>query len=250
MHMIKKIELKKAKLILVSLLILSFLIPLISAISIGTFKRNESVELYQTCNNCTYCNITSIKYPNSSNMFTNLVMNQQGTYYYWVLGAGNTTELGTYTYCYECGNTVEKATGCIEFEVTPSGFSISESQGLSSLGILISIILIAGLFMFLGYKFSEADKTFPIGLFFLVISLLLTVYALHLGYIYTRDIIYPISAEEVQFKVYLGVMWGLIVIIFIAMLFLTLKVLKEFRERKSLIRYGEGWNPKTQQYDY
>jgi len=148
MHMIKKIELKKAKLILVSLLILSFLIPLISAISIGTFKRNEPVELYQTCNNCTYCNITSIKYPNSSNMFTNLVMNQQGTYYYWVLGAGNTTELGTYTYCYECGNTVEKATGCIEFEVTPSGFS-------GTLGFYIIIITIGFLILLLGFYLSD-----------------------------------------------------------------------------------------------
>jgi len=217
--------------------------------TLGTFKQDTCVDLIQVCGNCSYVNISSILYPNSSEyLTTDIQMTKQGIKYYYTFC--NTSSLGRYIVSGHGDPDGKLTAWAYDFEITPSGFDITESQGLSSLGLIISVILIAGLFMFIGYKFSEADKTFPIGLFFLVISLLLTVYSLHLGYIYTRDIIYPISAEGVQFKIYLGVMWGLIAIIFLAMLFLILKVLKEFRERKSLVRYGEGWNPKTKSYEY
>ena len=217
--------------------------------SLGTFKRGSEITLKQIGAGFSKCYVTSVLYPNSScAICSETEMTKNGTEY--SLQFNKTSELGQYIVNGYCTDGSANTVWSYDFEVTPSGFSFSESQGLSSLGLLISIILISGLFMFDSYKFLDTDKTFPIGLFFLVVSLLLTVYALHLGYIYTRDIIYPISAEGVQFKVYLGIMWGLIAVIFIAMLFLILKVLKEIRERKSLIRYGEGWNPRTKQYEY
>jgi len=217
--------------------------------SLGTFKKSSNVTLKQIGAGFTSCYVTSVLYPNSScALCSETEMTKNGVEY--SLQFDKTSELGQYIVNGYCTDGSANTVWAYNFEITPSGFDISESQGLSSLGLLISIILISALFMFLGYKFSEADKTFPIGLFFLVISLLLTVYALHLGYIYTRDILYPIAAEGVQFKVYLGVMWGLIAIIFITMLFLILKVLKEIKIRKSLVRYGEGWNPRTKQYEY
>jgi len=217
--------------------------------TLGTFKENSEITLKQIGAGFTNCYVTSVLYPNSScALCSETEMTKDGTEY--TLSFNKTSELGQYIVNGYCTDGSANTVWAYDFYITPSGFSFSESQGLSSLGLLISIILISGLFMFVGYKFLDTDKTFPIGLFFLVVSLLLSVYALHLGYIYTRDIIYPLSAEGVQFKVYLGVMWGLIAVIFIAMLFLILKVLKEIRVRKSLVRYGEGWNPKTKQYEY
>jgi hypothetical protein len=35
---------------------------------------------------------------------------------------------------------------------------------------------------------------------------------------------------------------------FLFMTFLTFKVLKELKVRKSMIKYGEGYNPDTKQY--
>jgi len=219
--------------------------------TLGTFKKNKEVNLIQIGVGFISCNITSILYPNSSKIGIGEVeMNKNSNYYNYTLSSNYTSTLGQYIVNGFCTNGTDDVVWSYDFEITPSGFNITESQGLSSTGLIISIILIAGLFMFVGYNFLKTDKTFPIGLFFLIISLLLNVYALHLGYIYTRDIIYPLSAEGVQFKIYFGVMWGLIAIIFIAMLYLILKILKEFRERKSLIKYGEGWNPKTKQYEY
>lgn len=116
--------------ILLTLILGMFLISFTSAISIGTFQHSKDVELYQTCNNCTYCNFTTIKYPNSTNILTNVETIKDGSYFYFVLKGGNTTDiLGTYTYVYDCGNAVEKLTGDIHFEVTNRGeiFSIADS---------------------------------------------------------------------------------------------------------------------------
>ena len=57
-----------------------FLITTVTA-SLGTFQENTEVDLIQTCNNCTYCNLTSIKYPNGTNAFTNVEMTKDNTYF-------------------------------------------------------------------------------------------------------------------------------------------------------------------------
>jgi len=220
--------------------------------NLGTFKQNTSINLVQI-SDADNCNISAILTPNGTKYVFNVMMDRDisyGTFFSYLLDKNYTKDIGTYAVFGVCYDYDDEIVWAYNFDITPSGFSISSSQGLSSLGLIVSIILIAGMFMFLGYKFSETDKTFPIGIFFLSISLLLCVYALHLGYIYTRDILYPLSAESVQFKIYLGIMWGLIAIIFISMLYLIIKILKEFKERKSLVNYGEYYNPKTKQYEY
>lgn len=88
--------------------------------SIGTYEPFEDIELYQTCNNCTYCNWTSIKSPESV-LYTNINTTQSGTYYYSTLNGNNTGTIGEYVYCYDCGNAIESSTGCLSFEITPTG---------------------------------------------------------------------------------------------------------------------------------
>jgi len=82
---------KKEYIILVTAIIFGLVINLVGAVSIGTFKQNDNIQLYQICNNCTYCNFTSIKYPNSSNILTSIETTQDETYFYYNLGEGNTT---------------------------------------------------------------------------------------------------------------------------------------------------------------
>lgn len=127
------------------LIIGMFFISLASAVSIGTFKQKENVKLYQTCNNCTYCNLTSINYPNSSAILSNVAMIQQGTYYYYNLNGGNTTLIGDYNYCYDCGNAVEKETGCLDFSITSTGTELS--NGESILYAIFIIIIFGGLLL-------------------------------------------------------------------------------------------------------
>ena len=77
----------------------------------------------------------------------------------------------------------------------------------------------------------------------------MAIYSIQLGYIYSKDILFPIATENTQFKVYIGIMYGLIAMAFFGLLFLIIKTLKEFRERKSLVNYGEGWNIQKNIYE-
>ena len=111
-------------------------LTLVSAIEIEPVKQGEGVELYQTCNNCTYCNFTRISAPDNSTLLSNIEPSQDGTYYYFWLAGGNTTTLGPHKYCYDCGNAEDSQTGCIRFPVTPSG-----RQGNDNIALYIILIV-------------------------------------------------------------------------------------------------------------
>jgi len=117
-----------------------------------------------------------------------------------------------------------------------------------SIGLIICMTLLAGMFAFFGFKFSESEKLFPIALFFMLVSLILGVYVIQLGYIYARDILFPLSLEGMQFKIFLGVVWGLIGVGFIGMVFFMLKTLKEIKVRKSQKAHGDDWNENKREY--
>ena len=146
------------KSIIATLLLSIFLISFASAISIGDFQQNTDVELYQTCNNCTYCNLTSIK-QQATTLLTDVEMTKTGTYYSYNLTSGNTTTIGKYTYCYDCGNNADSRTGCIDFKITLTGEQISLSNSI----IVIVFLILAGIFLFLGFSFNKEHwilKTF------------------------------------------------------------------------------------------
>lgn len=96
-------------------------LTLSSAVSIEPVKQGNSALLYQTCNNCTFCNITNVKNPNNISLMSNIPFDKDGTYYTKILSGSNTTVLGTYSYFYYCGNELESQTGKVDFQVTPSG---------------------------------------------------------------------------------------------------------------------------------
>jgi len=134
-------------LLLVGLIFVSFLtLPIVKADSLEPVEQGTDIELFQTCNNCTYCNLTSIRRvsPTSLNLLTNVTMIQYRTEYRFLLSGGNTTIIGDYKYCYDCGNLNERKTGCIDFSVTPSGEK-------NVLGFFIIIILLAYGVGFIGF---------------------------------------------------------------------------------------------------
>lgn len=131
---------KKEYIILIIAMIFGLLINLTSAESIGTFKQKEDIQLYQTCNNCTYCNFTSITYPNSSIILSNVVTTKDETYFSYNLDGGNTSVIGEYDYCYDCGNGIDRATGCLTFEINGTGQELTQQK--STLYVVLFGILI------------------------------------------------------------------------------------------------------------
>lgn len=123
-------------------LVVLMTLPFVNA-ELGTFKQNVDVRLIQTCNNCTYCNFT-IYYPNSSVILSDVATTKEKTNFYYDLSKNFTIPLGEYKYCYDCGNLAESDTGCINFDVTPSGDK-------NVLGFFILIIVLAYGVGFIGF---------------------------------------------------------------------------------------------------
>lgn len=119
-----------------------FFISMVSSESIYPAKVGESKEIYQTSNNATYCNFTSIKI-NGVEVINDVVATQRGTYFYYTISGGNFTEIGEGEYCYNIGNTVESSTGCITFKINPLGkeFTTGESIIYAILTLIVMSIL-------------------------------------------------------------------------------------------------------------
>lgn len=94
---------KSKILILLYVLTLSvFIISLVGADSnLGTFKQNECISLYQQCDTCSYVNITSITYPNSTILNINEAMSKNSVDYNYTWC--ETVSVGDYLYSV-CGD--------------------------------------------------------------------------------------------------------------------------------------------------
>lgn len=127
------------------LLALAFLLflPMVNAEmqSLGTFKQNSCVNLIQTCDNCTYVNITSIKYPNSSSALGLSAMTKSGTLY-------------NYSFCSTSviGNYIVSGIGDLDGELTSWNYDFNINglgEELTQARINFYIAIIAILFFFL-----------------------------------------------------------------------------------------------------
>lgn len=143
-------------------------------------KLNQSITLYQTCNNCTYCAV-SVMYPNTTLFVNNVSMLQSGNLFNLSIDSSNITALGTYNWFHVCGN----SDGIIDtgtpnpstFDVTSSGYNINTSQSIIIFFIFGVIIIISLLFFFFGLGI----KMPAIKLFFLSMTVLLMIFLI--GYI-------------------------------------------------------------------
>ncbi len=239
----------KNKLFIYLLIIL--IIPLVSAL---IYEEGSVIDLKIPCfNNGTFCSGSAIcnltvLYPDYTILIDKVAMENKGTYHNYTLNTTHSSTVGEHSIITSCTDGAYSGQSTFTYEITPTGQEITSSQGLVSIGLIMSIIFLSFIFCFYGHKFSESPKLFPIALFFMCISLFLGVYTLHLGYIFTRDILFPLSGEGAQFKMYIGIMWGLMAVAFVGMLFLLIKTWKEAQRAASIKKYGDGYDPKTKSY--
>lgn len=110
--------------------------------TLGTFRMDDCITLIQTCDNCSYVNITKILYPNTSIAGTNIGMSKSGTIF-------NSTFCDTHTTGWYIINTVGDLDGSpvassYNLQVTKSGedFSVAKS-------IMYIFMLILSYFLFI-----------------------------------------------------------------------------------------------------
>jgi len=174
----------KKNIFILSLFIISILLilPSINA----SYKFNTDIELTQTCNNCTSCNVTKVIAPDRTILITNQNMTKDGTSYNYTLQSTNTSQFGEYEWTYECGNEVEMKVGSKFFEVSSIGITQTTSQGISSAIYLVLMIVLTVMFSYFSIRLYNNKTWKLLGIFFGFFAFLLLVYDVWLGYEYHR----------------------------------------------------------------
>lgn len=149
----KNYMLNKKTLSLMFLLVLTMLIPLISAQeNLGTFKQSETVQLVQTCSICDYVTLDSIKYPDGTINNVEENMTKIGSTFYY--NFTQTSQLGEYIYNTHYSNW----TAPVSFEINPLGKELTSAKATSYTIILIfSILIFIGLLYF-GLMMPSGNK--------------------------------------------------------------------------------------------
>jgi hypothetical protein len=139
---------KLRSIIILFLFIISF--NLISAGRLGSFDKNECVDLIQTCDNCTYVNITQITFQPTSKIFldSEVSMTKIGTRFNYTFC--NTSNYGRYVY-----DSYGNLDGIIT--VSSDDFFIGEELDITQGFILFGQFAIIALFFVLGLTFSKEN---------------------------------------------------------------------------------------------
>jgi len=151
----------------------------VSAIeTLGTFKVNECVELKQTCSNCTYVNISSVLYPNSTKAIQNVEMIGLGVEY-------------SYNFCYTSvlGSYIVNGYADVDGQVTVWAYDFNVTGNGKDNPPGAVVVLFIGLFIFillfmtyliiysLGHvvklDFDILDLAWNYGIFFAMVALLM-----------------------------------------------------------------------------
>lgn len=152
--------------------------------TLGVFKQNQCINLIQTCPDCSYSNISSILYPNSSQVLGLVSMTKLGTMYNYTFCNTNTSGIYLVNGYGDLAGTL--TTWNYNFEVTPSGTSPSTTQGiiytvLMLVSLIFFLITLYGAFMIDGSNYTNDDelvitnnkKYIKMGLFFLAYILMI-----------------------------------------------------------------------------
>lgn len=152
------------------LLILFLVLSLISISTLdaettyGTYKQGECMELIQTCGNCTYVNISTVLYPNSSIAVQKVQMTKDNTYYNYTFCKADV--VGSYIVNGYGDDSGEVVVFSYDFTITPTGKSMTTSTSITS-GLIV--LLMFGVTIFFLF-FAGVTEVPGVKLFFNVIG--------------------------------------------------------------------------------
>lgn len=177
---------KQIKLILIVLLLL-FSIPLVSSASILA-KVNQDLNISSSCGDSsslpcdagtTTCTLY-VKNPAGTTIVDYQTMNIINGQAQYTVASNLLDKIGYYPLTINCvGTTGGIGTGYIH--VTPTGSESSVSDSIGSAALVILFLALTVVFGYLGFKLSENDYFWVVGIFFLFFALILITYDLYLG---------------------------------------------------------------------
>ena len=137
--------------------------------TLGVFKQGDCVQLMQICSNCSYNNISSVLYPNSTLASGEVAMIKTGTNFAYTFC--NTSMLGKY---------IVNGFGDVEGYVTvwAYDFNITTTGNNAPYTIPLFLGLAAFILLIMGFWIKNNYVTFISGTLFVVLGLYLMIYGL------------------------------------------------------------------------
>ena len=139
------------------LLILMLGLVLVSLVSAapGIYEQNSNITLLQTCDNCTYINITTIVLGNKTTIEFNEVMTKVGSVYNWTLNSNHTSSLGTYVINGLGDDNGIERIWTYNIEVTPSGSETTTGNAIITFVAIFFFFILGTLALIGGNKQSK-----------------------------------------------------------------------------------------------
>jgi len=244
-----------------SIFLFLFLIPLINAQEESglLFRELEEADLQvpcifngSTCDGDYICNITT-SYPNTILLINNQVMTNQSSFYNYTIPANSLNASGTYSNIVVCNDGTFAGIDRFTFEVSPTGFILSTSQGIIYFLILILSLGLFGLSLIGAIKIPWAnprDDERIIGVNMLKYGKLSLWFVSYIFLVWMAWLTWNISFGflnfdvaskffEVIFKILLALTFPVFTIFFVALVvnFLTDKKLKKALERGLVVKF-------------
>lgn len=227
-------------LLLIGMFLISFATALSLDNKLGESAQYQTVNIVRMCDNCTYFNITSILYPNSSIILEDLSMTADDVQFNYSLL--NTSALGNYILNFKYDNNGIVATDTKWIEVTKTGFKQTEPEALGSSMFLVLMVALTFIFGFMGFRLLDSDLLWVLGVFFVFLSLVLVIYDFWLGVVYHQlyigNIYTSVIPQALFYLFFLSVVIGVI----IAGLLVLKRIPAYVREIFPFLNREDGWD--------
>lgn len=139
------------------LIISIFLINIASSVIYwDSVMQGTCIDLDQSCSTCTYVNMTMVQYPNDTIIFQDLNMIKSGNKYYYKFC--DTKQLGQYHVSLQGDKDGTTQTEEGYFEVTNSGITLTTSESILYIVLIIINLLIFGFFLYYAIAIPFTNK--------------------------------------------------------------------------------------------
>jgi len=245
--MVRKDIFKMRKIMLVIILGM-FLIMLAGAkIPLGTKEKGECIQLQQTCDSCTYVNLSSVTYPNSTILYFDEVMTKNGVEYNYTFCS--TSTLGDYFFSVKGDKDGSLATEEGSFEVTYTGDSLNTQKSILYVALLGILIFFFILIIYFAGKLPNSEvrneegqlidinnlKYFGSVLLFIAWMILIAIFYItsNLAFAYLGEILFA----KILFMIY-RICFGLTLpLVFVWFIWIFVQILKD-KKLKRMITKG------------
>lgn len=125
--------------------------------TLGYFKQGTDVNLFQTCDACSYVNISYVALPNTTYIVQNQAMTKSGYSYSYSLISNYTQDFGRYLVCGFGDDGGTATTWCYDFYINSTGRP-EPSGSIVVLFVIIFLIILAFLIYMFVFSLGHAIK--------------------------------------------------------------------------------------------